>query len=74
MSFTDLFDQVQLNIPWRLREDLTVPAPHLITSPWATAQPATQATESPASSPQQLIRHTRDVRHPGCTQTETKGS
>lgn len=29
--FTDLFDQVQLNILWRLREDLTVPAPHHIT-------------------------------------------
>lgn len=28
---TDLFDQVQLNVPWRLREDLTVPAPHHIT-------------------------------------------
>lgn len=31
MCPTDLFDQVQLNIPWRLREDLTVPAPHHIT-------------------------------------------
>lgn len=32
LSFTYLFDKVQLNIPWRLREDFTVPAPHHITS------------------------------------------
>lgn len=28
----DLFDQIQVNVPWRLREDLAVPAPHHITS------------------------------------------
>lgn len=54
-----------MNIPRRLGEDLTVPAPHHITSPWAAAQSATQATRSPASSPQQLIQHTPTSRlHP----------
>lgn len=28
---TDLFDQIQVDIPWRLGEDLTVPTPHHIT-------------------------------------------
>lgn len=43
---------------------------HPITSPWATAQSATQATRSPASSPPQPIYQ----QHPGCTQTQLEGS
>lgn len=47
---------------------------HPITSPWAAAQSASQATRSPASSPQQLIQHTQGIQHPGRTQTQTGGS
>lgn len=42
---------------------------HPITSPHTSVQPATQATKSPASSPQQLIQHTPDIQHPGCAHT-----
>lgn len=45
-----------------------------IISLWASAQSATQATRSPASSPQQLIQQPQDIQLPDSTRTQKEGS